>query len=103
MQRIIKRFLLRSQIEKEKGDEGDAEQIKQDLQMFRFEMHIDLKRTRMNYLKSLAVIHGGISVMGDEALKSSKTETIEKFSSFKSYQTNIDLLLHDSNIDIDND
>jgi hypothetical protein len=96
MQRIIKRFLLRSQREKEKGDEGDAEQIKQDLQMFRFEMHNDLKRARLNSLKSLAVIHGGISVMGDEALKTSKTETIEKFSSFKSYETDIEQLLNES-------
>jgi hypothetical protein len=96
MQRIIKRFLLRSQREKEKGDEGDAEQIKQDLQMFRFEMHNDLKRTRMSSLKSLAVIHDVISVMGDEALKSSKTEAIEKFSSFKSYETDIEQLLNES-------
>ena len=96
MQRIIKRFLLRGQREKEKGDEGNAEEIKQDLQMFRFEMHNDLKKARINSLKSLVVIHDGISVMGDVALKSSKNGAIEKFTGFKSFETDIERLLNES-------
>ena len=93
MRRIVKRFLLRRQRENDKGEEGDVEQIKQDLQMFRFEMHNDLKRSRLNYLKSLAFVHSGISILGDESLKNGKPENLEKFLSFKAFGNDIDGIL----------
>ena len=83
MQRIVKRFLLRSQRENKKNEETDVGQIKQDLKMFRFEMHADLKRSRLNSLKSLAVVQTGISLIGNETQKSSNSKKFFNFNSIK--------------------
>ena len=57
--------------------------------MFRFEMHNDLKRAKINSLKSLSMIHGGIAALGEEALKGSDSESIRKFNCFKTHEAYI--------------
>ena len=46
MQRIVKRFLLHKQRETDEVGETDFEELKQDLQMVRYEMINDLKKSR---------------------------------------------------------
>lgn len=90
MQRIVKRFLLRSHRENEKTEEGDSEQLNQDLQLFKSDMYNDLKRARINTLKSLSFVYNGVSVIGEEMLKDSYSKHIQKFNFYKSNKTSIE-------------
>ena len=64
--RMIKRFLLHKQRE-EQGEihEGDFEELKQDIQMLRFEMLNRLEETRDDLMKSNHLLNEGVMIVGD--------------------------------------
>jgi hypothetical protein len=78
--------LLRNQKEKEDIKSVDVDELKQDLQMVRYEIHNDLKKAKINSLKTMNRLHSNVSLVGEEFLKETKDETLaEKFDDFKSY------------------
>lgn len=64
MQRIVKRFLLHKQRETDEVGEADFDELKQDLQMVRYEMLNDLKRYREENNRNISLIHSGIVLLG---------------------------------------
>ena len=87
MERVIKRFLLHKQREEQDEiREGDFEELKQDIQMLRFEMMNRLDETRDDLAKNSLLLNEGVLVVG-ELLSSLTHETNslikENFHSFK--------------------
>ena len=83
MQRIVKRFLLHQQRESDEK-ENDVGEIKQDLQMVRFEMINDLKKTREDTFRIVNNIQNGLLILGEEIFKASDFDSIRKFREYKS-------------------
>ena len=100
MQRIVKRFLLHKQRESDDVKENNFEELKQDLQMVRFEMLNDIKKSEEETLKYISLIHNGVAIIGEEMLKDVDDAVISsKFKEFKQYEYE----LRDSIETIDND
>jgi hypothetical protein len=75
MERVIKRFLLHKQREEQDEiREGDFEELKQDIQMLRFEMMNRLDETRDDLAKNSLLLNEGVLVVG-ELLSSLTRET----------------------------
>jgi hypothetical protein len=107
MQRIVKRFLLHSQRESE-GFEKEFEELKQDLQMIRYEMANDLKRTKEEQFQSMNLMHTGLNLLGDEILAASKNhKLIHKFNEYRLLSNELaetlkdDLMTLDGHLDED--
>ena len=85
MQRIIKRFLLHKQRETDEVGETDFDEIKQDLQMVRYEMMNDLKRSREETMRLVHHISNGLIIIGDElfSLKDSVSENMRRFKEYR--------------------
>lgn len=84
MQRIVKRFLLHKQRESDEVGEADFEELKQDLQMVRYEMLNDLKRSHEETVRMISHLQAGLVTIGDEIFKDSSTENSLKFKELKS-------------------
>ncbi len=66
MERVIKRFLLHKQREEQDEiREGDFEELKQDIQMLRFEMMNRLDETRDDLTKNSLLLNEGVLVVGE--------------------------------------
>lgn len=66
MERVIKRFLLHKQREEQDEiREGDFEELKQDIQMLRFEMMNRLEETRDDLAKNSLLLNEGVLVVGE--------------------------------------
>jgi len=66
MNRVIKRFLLHKQREEqEEIREGDFEELKQDIQMLRFEMLNRLDETRDDLHKNSQLLNEGVLIVGE--------------------------------------
>jgi hypothetical protein len=65
MQRIVKRFLLHKQRESDEINEFDLDELKQDLQMIRYEMNNDSKRAREETKEILNYMNNGIKLIGE--------------------------------------
>jgi hypothetical protein len=65
MQRIVKRFLLHKQRESDEINELDLDELKQDLQMIRYEMNNDSKRAREEIKELLNFMNNGIKLIGE--------------------------------------
>ncbi|CAF5011717.1 unnamed protein product, partial [Rotaria sp. Silwood1] len=105
MERVIKRFLLHKQREEQDEiREGDFEELKQDIQMLRFEMMNRLDETRDDLAKNSLLLNEGVLVVG-ELLSSLTRETNpsikENFYSFKNkfYSTLDQIRLVDSGLE----
>jgi hypothetical protein len=82
MQRIVKRFLLHKQRETDEVGETDFEELKQDLQMVRYEMINDLKKSREETLRLIHHISSGLILIGDELFSSKESLNSTKFKEF---------------------
>jgi len=105
MERVIKRFLLHKQREEQDEiREGDFEELKQDIQMLRFEMMNRLDETREDLAKNSLLLNEGVIVVG-ELLTTLTQETNplikENFFAFKHnfYSTLEKIRSIDSNLD----
>jgi hypothetical protein len=66
MNRVIKRFLLHKQREEQEViHESDFEELKQDIQMLRFEMLNRLEETRHDLHKNSELLNEGIVIVGE--------------------------------------
>lgn len=83
MQRIIKRFLLHKQRESDDVNEMEFSELKQDLQMVRYEMLNDLKRSRDETSRLISQLANGLVIIGDEMFKDSLSENMRKFKEFR--------------------
>jgi len=87
MERVIKRFLLHKQREEQDEiREGDFEELKQDIQMLRFEMMNRLDETRDDLAKNSLLLNEGVLVVGEllTSLTQDKNPLIkENFHLFK--------------------
>jgi hypothetical protein len=83
MQRIVKRFLLHKQRETDEVGDVDFEELKQDLQMVRYEMMNDLKRNRDETLRFVSQIQTGLLIMSDEFFKDSSSDNAIRYREFK--------------------
>ncbi len=84
MGRVVKRFLLHNNRENEDVRESDLDELKQDVQMIRFEMLTSLQNNKENTLKYMTLLHNGISILGDYIFSS--VEASEYADNFKSFQ-----------------
>lgn len=85
MQRIVKRLLLHKQRENDDFNDLDFDELKQDLQMIRYEMNNDSKKAREEIIQVLNHINLGIKIIGEEVFKSDiNTDLAKKFKEFKS-------------------
>jgi hypothetical protein len=85
MERVIKRFLLHNNRENEDIRESDFDELKQDVQMIRFEMLSNLKQNKDYVLRYMSVIQNGVSVIGDYLLQTSP-HSVELAINLKNYQ-----------------
>jgi len=84
MQRIVKRFLLHKQRETDEVGETDFDELKQDLQMVRYEMINDLKKSREETLKLIHHISSGLIIIGEELFSTNNSKNSHKFKEFSS-------------------
>ena len=85
MQRIVKRYLLHNQRESD-GFEKEFQELKQDLQMIRYEMMNDMKRTKDDTMHSQHLIQLGLNIIGEELFSRSNNENnvnLSRFNEFK--------------------
>lgn len=86
MQRIVKRFLLHKQRENDEVGDVDFDEIKQDMQMIRYEMINDMKRSTESSMKAISHLFNGLVMIGDEIFKSSLDyDAVKRFGNYKSY------------------
>ena len=83
MQRIVKRFLLHKQRESDEVGEADFDELKQDLQMVRYEMMNDLKRYRDENNRLISNIQAGVLLLGEELYKNSSGRSSRRFREYK--------------------
>lgn len=70
--------------------ESDFEELKQDLQMVRYEMLNDIKKNEEETLKYISLLHAGIGIIGDEVLKDvNDLEISTKFKEFKQFESEL--------------
>ncbi|CAF0834169.1 unnamed protein product [Adineta ricciae] len=95
MERVIKRFLLHKQREEQDEiREGDFEELKQDIQMLRFEMMNRLDETRDDLAKNSLLLNEGVLVVG-ELLSSITRDTNPLIrENFHLFKTNFHTTLH---------
>lgn len=85
MERVAKRFLLHNNRENEEVKESDFDELKQDVQMARFEMLSDMRRSRENIIRYSSILHKGISLIGERFFNNEEiqSEFIKKYKQFK--------------------
>jgi hypothetical protein len=71
MQRIVKRFLLHKQRENDEVNEMDLSELKQDLQMIRYEFNNDERRSKQELKNLLNHIDSGIKIIGQQMFRNS--------------------------------
>lgn len=90
MIRIVKRFLLHYQKDSENSLTREFEELKQDIQMIRYEMLNDIKKSREEIINTTYLLHSGISLVGAELfLNSSSSDLLGLFRQFKTIGSDI--------------
>ena len=90
MERVVKRFLLHNNRENEEIRESDFDELKQDMQMIRFEMLTNLNKTKEQTLKYMTMLHSGVSVLGDFMFTAlGNTELTLNFKDFQLYENEL--------------
>lgn len=103
MQRILIRFLLEKERQSDEVGEGDFSELKQDLQMIRFEMLNEMKKTRDDSTRMINHLNNVLIILGDEIFKNSKSDiNLNKYLNHKKYEINnlghkIDVTKNDEN------
>ena len=89
MERVAKRFLLHNKRERDEVKESDFDELKQDIQMVRHELNNDVGIFSRNLINCSAMLHRGISLIGDFFLQksqdaASQSEINERLKVFQS-------------------
>ena len=89
MERVAKRFLLHNSREREDVKESDFDELKQDMQMVRYELVSDVNTFAKNILNYTAMLHRGISLLGEHFFqKDSNCETSDRYKLFQEHTRN---------------
>ena len=89
MERVAKRFLLHNHRETEEVKESDFDELKQEVQMVRFEMGNDLLMIKENLARYAFMLHRGVSLLGDYFLKKEQNyneNIVNNFQRFRSHE-----------------
>ena len=89
MGRVVKRFLLHNNRENEDIRESDFDELKQDVQMIRFEMLNNLKNNREDMLRYITILHNGMSILGDYLFDADTSDLAMNFEGFKAYDSKL--------------
>jgi hypothetical protein len=85
MQRIVKRFLLHRDRDSEDVNEMDFDELKQDLQMIRYEMNNDLKKSRDETTRILKHVNSGLLLLGEQLFRDCQSsDLLDRYYQFKS-------------------
>jgi hypothetical protein len=87
MERVIKRLLLHNNRENDEIKESDFDELKQDVQMIRFDVMNGLKSTKEDALKYVKMFHNGISLLGDFLFETKNDDDNHLFDDFRIYKT----------------
>lgn len=68
MERVVKRFLMHNQGDSDDPKQNEFDDLKQDLQLLRYEMLNDLKKSREDNIRNMFIINGGIQFLAEEIL-----------------------------------
>ena len=89
MERVVKRFLLHSHRELDEVKESDFDELKQEIQMIRFEITNDLTLIKQNLTRYTSILHTGMSLVGEYFLQKNSTysdESVNRFYSFRKHE-----------------
>ncbi len=84
MGRVVKRFLLHNNRENEEIHESRVDELKQDVQMIRFEILDNIRHNRDDMIRNMNLMHGSVNVLGD--LIFSKTVNQDLNGLFRDFQ-----------------
>ena len=85
MQRIVKRFLLHRDRDSDDVNEMDFDELKQDLQMIRYEMNNDLKKSRDETTRILKHVNSGLLLLGEQVFKDCRSnDLLDRYHKYKS-------------------
>ena len=93
MERIAKRFLLHNHREKEEVKESDFDELKQEVQMVRFEMGNELLLIKDNLARYANMLHTGMSLLGEYfIIKKNQNFNEEIANNFQKFRSNEQIL-----------
>lgn len=95
--------MLHNQRDSENANERNFEELKQDLQMMRYEMINDLKRSKEESLQHTSLIHGGLTLLGEHLLKNSDYRIKQKFIEYKNYGNEMREMYRDESVEHSSD
>lgn len=100
MQRIVKRFLLHNQRETNETNERNFDELKQDLQMIRYEMQNDLKKSKEESFHSITLLHAGLTILGEEIFRNTTNlDNLGRFNDYKFYGNEMREMYKDEFVD----
>ena len=90
MERVVKRFLLHNNRENEDIRESDFDELKQDVQMVRFEMLNHLRQSKEDAVRYTSILHNGLAALGEFVCSSMQnSEVAEGFKDFQKLEKNL--------------
>jgi hypothetical protein len=91
MERVIKRLLLHNNRENDEIKESDFDELKQDVQMIRYDVMNGLKNTKEDAVKYVKMFHTGISLLGDFLFETKDdTHLLDDFTSYKMHEKKLE-------------
>ncbi len=87
MERVVKRFLLHNNRETEDIRESDFDELKQDVQMVRFESLSSLRQNKEDAVRYTSILHNGLSILGEFVCQSMQnSEILANLRDFQQYE-----------------
>ena len=91
MERVIKRLLLHNNREDDEIKESDFDELKQDVQMIRYDVMNGLKSTKEDALKYVKMFHNGISLLGDFLFETKADDNLlSDFANYKLHEKKLE-------------
>lgn len=69
MERVIKRYLMHNQGEVDDLKQNEFDEIKQDMQLMRYEIKIDMKKSREDCIRNIFIVNNGIQFIAEELVE----------------------------------
>ena len=96
MERVAKRFLLHNNRDNEEVKESDFDELKQDMQIIRYEFATDVSTFKKNLAYYSFMLYRGLSLLGEYLhQKDLYSEVSERFKLFRSFEVNFQNEIND--------
>jgi hypothetical protein len=69
MERVVKRYLMHNQGEVDDLKQSECEEIKQDMQLMRYEIKNDMKKSREDTIRNMLIINNGMQFIAEELIE----------------------------------